>query len=75
MMSLVRSEPEARQSPAIQGELRILDRVLKPPRPVISTRTVSPGWSVTGGWREKPTPAGVPVAIRSPGDSVRSCDR
>ena len=28
---------------------------------MISRRTVSPGWRVTGGWREKPTPAGVPA--------------
>src|SRR5260370_41868506 len=29
------------------------------PRPVISSFTLSPGWSVTCGLREKPTPAGV----------------
>ena len=40
------------------------------PSPVISSFIVSPGCSVTCGLREKPTPAGVPVAMRSPGASV-----
>ena len=40
------------------------------PSPVISRRIVSPGCSVICGLRENPTPAGVPVAMRSPGASV-----
>ena len=34
-----------------------------------------PGRRNTGGSRNAPTPAGVPVAIRSPGCSVKACDR
>lgn len=45
------------------------------PSPVISIRTVSPGTRNTGGFRVKPTPAGVPVAIMSPGPRVRRLDR
>ncbi len=37
------------------------------PTPGISTSTTSPGWS-------GPTPAGVPVAMRSPGSSVITCE-
>ena len=45
------------------------------PRPVISMRTTSPGWSQTGGFFAKPQPGGVPVAMRSPGASVMSPER
>ena len=40
--------------------------------PIPSTwqRTRSPGWRKTGGSRKTPTPAGVPVAMRSPGSRV-----
>ena len=38
--------------------------------PSISHLTRSPGSRNTGGSRKTPTPAGVPVAIRSPGSSV-----
>ena len=34
----------------------------------------SPGCSQTGGLRNAPTPAGVPVMIRSPGSSVIACE-
>ena len=40
------------------------------PMPSISQRTRSPGWRKTGGSRKTPTPAGVPVAMRSPGSRV-----
>jgi len=40
------------------------------PSPVISSLHTSPGPRVICGLRVKPTPAGVPVAMRSPGDSV-----
>ena len=39
--------------------------------PVISISTVSPTFMNSGGLRAKPTPPGVPVAIRSPGWRVR----
>ena len=45
------------------------------PRPVISSRHVSPGCRKTGGFRAKPTPGGVPVAMRSPGESVIRLER
>ena len=45
------------------------------PRPSISTSTMSPGWSQTGGFRAIPTPGGVPVKIRSPGSRVKIRDR
>ena len=45
------------------------------PSPVISSLTRSPGCSVICGLREKPTPAGVPVAMRSPGESVMMFER
>jgi hypothetical protein len=32
--------------------------------------TTSPSFNSTGGWRLNPTPAGVPVAMMSPGSSV-----
>src|SRR4029450_11184518 len=44
--------------------------VVSPPSPSISIGTSSPSFSSTGGSRNTPTPAGVPVAIRSPGSSV-----
>ena len=37
------------------------------PMPSISTRTTSPAFRNCGGLRPMPTPAGVPVAITSPG--------
>src|SRR5690606_15651863 len=37
---------------------------------VISTETESPGWRYRGGLKPIPTPAGVPVAMRSPGRKV-----
>ena len=40
------------------------------PMPSISHRTRSPGSRNTGGSRNTPTPAGVPVAMRSPGSRV-----
>ena len=40
------------------------------PMPVTSIRTTSPGFRYFGGLKPIPTPAGVPVAIRSPGSSV-----
>ena len=45
--------------------------------PSISTRTTSPTLSRPSGngWRTAPTPAGVPVAITSPGSSVNASDR
>ena len=39
-------------------------------RSSISTSTVSPGFSQSGGVRFAPTPPGVPVAITSPGSSL-----
>jgi hypothetical protein len=44
----------------------------KRPSPSISTSTVSPDAKKTGGRRAIPTPAGVPVAITSPGSRVIS---
>ena len=43
---------------------------VKAPTPSISIVTSSPGRSQTCGSRNAPTPAGVPVAMRSPGSSV-----
>ena len=43
------------------------------PTPSISIVISSPGCSQTGGFRNAPTPAGVPVMIRSPGSSVIAC--
>ena len=40
----------------------------------ISTSTTSPGWSNSCGSRDTPTPAGVPVAMMSPGSSVISAE-
>src|SRR5450756_1203394 len=40
------------------------------PMPSMVTSMMSPGFIQTGGVRAKPTPPGVPVAIRSPGLSV-----
>ena len=50
------------------------DRVLSSPIPSISTRTTSPTFSSPSGngWRTAPMPAGVPVAITSPGSSVNA---
>ena len=39
------------------GSSASLTEVSSTPRPVISIRTVSPGWRVTGGLRENPAPA------------------
>src|SRR5881394_421500 len=49
----------------------------KSPMPSISTRTVSPTWSRFSrtGWRPRPTPDGVPVAITSPGSRVKASER
>ena len=44
------------------------------PIPSTSTSTTSPGRSETRGSRAQPTPAGVPVRIRSPGSSVKTAD-
>ena len=44
------------------------------PTPSISIVISSPGFSQTGGSRNAPTPAGVPVMIRSPGSSVIACE-
>ena len=38
-------------------------------------RTSSPGLNQRGGLRAKPTPAGVPVEMTSPGSSVKTLDR
>ena len=40
----------------------------------MATRTVSPGFRNWGGFIPAPTPAGVPVAMMSPGDSVTHFD-
>ena len=37
------------------------------PMPEIAIRTVSPDFRNFGGLKPMPTPAGVPVAMRSPG--------
>lgn|GEM_PF-6865869 len=44
------------------------------PIPSIKMRTTSPGRRKRGGLRVNPTPDGVPVAITSPGSSVKICD-
>src|ERR1017187_8326960 len=43
------------------------------PTPAILTVTSSPGLRYRGGWRAKPTPAGVPVAMMSPGSRIPDC--
>lgn len=45
--------------------------------PIFSTSqvTTSPAFRNTGGCIATPTPLGVPVARRSPGSSVKACDR
>ena len=45
------------------------------PSPAISMRTTSPGLRYTGGFIPRPTPGGVPVAMRSPGISVMRFER
>ena len=40
------------------------------PMPSISMRTVSPAFRYCGGFMPMPTPAGVPLAIKSPGCKV-----
>ena len=47
-----------------------LTGLLIEPTPSISIVISSPGFSQTGGSRNAPTPAGVPVMMRSPGSSV-----
>ena len=44
------------------------------PTPSISIVISSPGWSRRCGSRKTPTPAGVPVRIRSPASSVDVCE-
>jgi len=55
-----------RRQAAVTGFVRL-------PRPSISIVISSPGCMNTFGSRKAPTPAGVPVAIRSPGSSVIVC--
>ena len=45
--------------------------------PSITTRTTSPTFSSPSGngWRTAPIPAGVPVAMTSPGSSVKASER
>ena len=45
------------------------------PMPSTVTVTTSPGTSQRGGLRAKPTPAGVPVEMMSPGSSVKTLER
>jgi len=40
------------------------------PKPSMPNSTRSPGFKKLGGFRPSPTPAGVPVLIKSPGNSV-----
>ena len=44
------------------------------PMPSISSSQMSPAFMKTGGLRAAPTPAGVPVMMRSPGSSVIAAD-
>jgi hypothetical protein len=44
------------------------------PMPSIVQLATSPGFMKIGGLRAEPTPAGLPVEIRSPGRSVRMFD-
>src|SRR5205823_12549922 len=52
-----------------------LHRLTSRPMRSISTTTSSPGASQTGGFRKAPTPAGVPVAMTSPGSRVNACEQ
>ena len=52
------------------SQLSLLTGLVNAPRPSTSTVTSSPSFNRTLGSRNTPTPAGVPVAIRSPGCSV-----
>src|SRR5580658_9488851 len=45
------------------------------PIPSTCTRTWSPAFNHRGGVRAKPTPAGVPVEMMSPGSSVKTLER
>ncbi len=73
--TLVRGQPPygppaaagGRVSPAGGGQ-EAATVLLKVPRPVISTSTTSPAWRYTSC--TEPTPAGVPVAMTSPGARV-----
>ena len=73
--TLVRGQPPygppaaagGRVSPAGGGQ-EAATVLLKVPRPVISTSTTSPAWRYTSC--TEPTPAGVPVAMTSPGERV-----
>src|SRR5271155_5455655 len=49
-------------------------RFSRTPMPPISIRTTSPPLRNLGGLKPMPTPAGVPVAITSPGCSVMPAD-
>src|SRR5205807_5452736 len=53
-----------------EDEAHALTGFVIEPRPSISIVISSPGCSQTFGSRNAPTPAGVPVMIRSPGTSV-----
>ena len=50
-------------------------RLTSSPMPSIATVTTSPSARKRGGSRKTPTPAGVPVAITSPGSSVNACEQ
>ncbi len=70
LTSLVAQAPRAdRSEPWRQCSASI--GLLKVPMVEISTSTVSPAFISSGGFRLKPTPPGVPVAMTSPG-GVRS---
>src|SRR4051794_10551941 len=57
-----------------EAHASLLTELVIEPSPSISIVISSPSCSHTGGLRNAPTPAGVPVMIRSPGSSVIACE-
>ena len=68
-------EPLAGGCPCHDADAYGRQRFTSRPMPSISTTTSSPSASQTGGSRNAPTPAGVPVAMTSPGSSVKAFEQ
>jgi hypothetical protein len=71
----VASVPLRRNSPRLPANQSAITGFNNTPSPSTSTSTTSPGLRKTGGFRAKPTPGGVPVAMTSPGSSVTVWER
>src|SRR5439155_21081126 len=65
----------AREAGPDHDACSVRNRLTSRPMRSISTTTSSPSASQTGGFRNAPTPLGVPVAMTSPGSSVNACEQ